>query len=91
VLELLARYLLHWTPERAIWLGGQTLSWDARCAGIYAGFGIALLVQLIWHCHVKSCRRGHLWPRRQLFVCHSSLTLPPFAMDYARRSTPSNT
>ncbi len=70
--ELLARYLLHWTPERAIWLGGQTLSWDARCAGIYAGFGIALLVQLIWHCHVKKL------PPWSLMATTAAFCLPLF-------------
>jgi len=49
VQELLAHYLFHWTSEKAIWLGGHTLSWDARCAGIYAGFGCALLLQFFWY------------------------------------------
>ena len=33
-------------PEKAIWIGGQTLSWDARCSGIYIGFGIGILYHL---------------------------------------------
>lgn len=44
--ELLDAYLFHWTPERAIWIGGHTLSWDARCAGIYAGFALGAAWQL---------------------------------------------
>ncbi len=45
--DFLLKYLYHWTPERAIWLGGETLTWDARCAGIYTGFAVALLFFLI--------------------------------------------
>jgi uncharacterized membrane protein len=44
--EPLNRYLFHWLPEKAIWIGGHTLSWDARCAGIYIGFGAGVLCQL---------------------------------------------
>ncbi len=47
--ELLNHYLLHWMPEKAIWIGGHTLSWDARCAVIYIGFGAGVLCQLaVW-------------------------------------------
>ncbi len=45
--DFLLKYLYHWTPERAIWLGGETLTWDARCAGIYTGFAVALLFFLV--------------------------------------------
>lgn len=30
-------------PEKAIYIGGHSLLWDARCAGIYIGFGIGLI------------------------------------------------
>ena len=43
---LLDAVLFHWTPDRAIWIGGHTLSWDARCAGIYAGFALGAAYQL---------------------------------------------
>lgn len=70
--ELLAHYLFHWTPDRAIWLGGQTLSWDARCAGIYAGFGIALSYHLLF-------RRLHAQlPSRSLMTTAAVVSLPMF-------------
>lgn len=70
--ELLAQYLFHWTPDRAIWLGGQTLSWDARCAGIYAGFGIALIYHLLF-------RRLHAQlPSRSLLTTAAVVSLPMF-------------
>lgn len=39
----LRHYILHWTPDRAIWVGGHSLLWDARCAGIYTGVAVSLL------------------------------------------------
>jgi uncharacterized membrane protein len=29
--------------EKAIYVGGHSLCWDARCAGIYTGFGVGLV------------------------------------------------
>lgn len=72
-METLARYLFHWTPERAIWLGGHTLSWDARCAGMYAGFGCALLFQLCFHRHPKTV------PPRPVMAAAVLFLLPLFA------------
>jgi len=46
VTDLLSAAVLHWTPEKAIWIGGHTLSWDARCAGIHIGFALGLLFHL---------------------------------------------
>jgi uncharacterized membrane protein len=46
VAEFFNTWLFHWVPAKAIWIGGHTLSWDARCAGIYAGFGAGVLCQL---------------------------------------------
>lgn len=43
----LNKYIFHWVPEKAIWIGGHTLSWDARCSGIYIGFGIGALYHLL--------------------------------------------
>lgn len=45
--ELLNTYLFHWQPDRALWIGGHTLTWDARCSGIYVGFAIGVLYQAI--------------------------------------------
>lgn len=67
--EFLARYLFHWSPERAIWLGGHTLSWDARCAGIYAGFGITLVFFLLDQRHSKA-------PLRTTMTAAALLSLP---------------
>src|SRR6185503_1255622 len=47
VTGILDAVLLHWTPEKAIWIGDLTLPWDARCAGIYIGFGVGTLFHLI--------------------------------------------
>ena len=46
VTDLLSAAVLHWTPEKAIWIGGHTLSWDARCAGIHIGFALGLFFHL---------------------------------------------
>jgi uncharacterized membrane protein len=43
VAEFFNTWFFHWVPAKAIWIGGHTLSWDARCAGIYAGFGAGVL------------------------------------------------
>jgi uncharacterized membrane protein len=48
LLEFLNIYLFHWMPEKAIWIAGHTLSWDARCSGIYIGFGIGILYHLLF-------------------------------------------
>jgi uncharacterized membrane protein len=70
--ELLAQYLFHWTPERAIWLGGKTLTWDARCAGIYAGFCTALLFHLLFW------RNNSKLPSRSALAAAAVLILPMF-------------
>lgn len=44
---MFAYLFLHWVPEKAIYVGGHTLPWDARCAGIYLGFGLALAWTLV--------------------------------------------
>lgn len=46
-------YVFHWTPSRAIWIGGYSLSWDARCSGIYIGFGASAIYQLIANKNAK--------------------------------------
>lgn len=43
--EALNPFIFHWVPEKAVNIGGQSLLWDARCAGIYIGIGVGLL----WH------------------------------------------
>jgi len=70
--EFLGQYLFHWTPERAIWLGGKTLTWDARCAGIYAGICIALLF------HLLLLRNNAKLPPRSVLTAAAVLVLPMF-------------
>lgn len=70
--NLLDQYLFHWTPERAIWLGGKTLTWDARCAGIYAGICIALLF------HLLLLRNNAKLPPRSVLTAAAVLVLPMF-------------
>ncbi len=41
--ELINTYIFHWVPEKAMYVGGYSLIWDARCAGIYTGFGVGLV------------------------------------------------
>ncbi len=70
--QFLEQYLFHWTPDKAVWLGGPSLSWDARCAGIYAGFAVGLLCQL--------ALRWKSWPQpsgRLLAAC-APLAAPLF-------------
>ncbi|MCE1225565.1 MAG: DUF2085 domain-containing protein [Geobacteraceae bacterium] len=69
---LLDQYLFHWTPERAIWLGGNTLTWDARCAGIYAGVCITLLF------HLLLLRNNSKLPSRSVLTAVAVLVLPMF-------------
>jgi len=71
--ELAQASLFHWTPERAIWIGGHTLSWDARCAGIYAGFALAAGYQL-----AASWRAWRVPPIRILAIV-GMFALPLFA------------
>jgi uncharacterized membrane protein len=44
---LLNRYLFHWTPVKALWIGEHTLVCDARCANIYIRVGSGVLCQFI--------------------------------------------
>lgn len=46
ITALFDKYLFHWTPSKALWIGGYTLLWDARCSGIYIGFGISTIYHL---------------------------------------------
>jgi uncharacterized membrane protein len=68
--ELVNLYLFHWTPDRAIWLGGQTLWWDARCAGIYIGFGLAVL------CHLQLARSAEKLPTSRDLLLGTFFAIP---------------
>jgi len=71
--QALQAWLFHWTPDRALWSGGETLSWDARCAGIYAGFAVGVIYQLaaVW-------RKSGL-PTPGALLLFGVLALPLFA------------
>lgn len=66
-------YLFHWMPEKAVWIGGHTLSWDARCSGIYIGAGIGFL----WHL-ILDKKAKYLPPLSMLFSA-GLLFIPLFA------------
>lgn len=70
--EFLNTYLFHWMPEKAIWIGGYTLSWDARCSGIYVGFGIGILYHLLLSKHAKNL------PSLTILLITSLLFIPLF-------------
>lgn len=80
-------YLFHWMPSKAIWIGGQTLSWDARCAGIYLGFGLGVLYQL------AAGRVAWRMPPARFLAVTAFLMLPLFVDVFAIHAglkTPSN-
>lgn len=72
--ELLTFWIFHWCPEKAICIGDHTLLWDARCAGIYAGFGAAVAWALL------RSRVGSRLPATRLLLAVTALFLP-FALD----------
>jgi uncharacterized membrane protein len=74
LLEFLDPFLFHWSPQKAIWLGGHTLSWDARCAGIHVGIGLATLYHLAFGRTAK-----HLPPLPILFA--AALLFVPLFVD----------
>jgi uncharacterized membrane protein len=87
VAEFLNTWFFHWAPAKAIWMGGHTLSWDARCAGIYAGFGAGLL------CQLAGRRKGRGAPPMWLLAACILCMLPLFldvASIYLGYHPPSN-
>ncbi|MDP2279840.1 MAG: DUF2085 domain-containing protein [Nitrospirota bacterium] len=85
--EFLNTYIFHWLPSRAIWIAGHTLSWDARCAGIYIGFGIGVLY------HLVTDRKAKNLPPLPILITSTFLFFPlfidVFAISYGFRE-PSN-
>ena len=67
-------YVLHWTPDRAIWVGGHSFPWDARCAGIYTGAAVALLWLLRFY------PRNRVQPPLPVWAIHAALCIP-FVLD----------
>lgn len=71
--EFLNTYLFHWMQEKAVWIGGHTLSWDARCSGIYIGLGIGVL----WHLLLD--KKAKNLPPLYILLFSSLLFIPLFA------------
>ena len=70
--EFLNTYIFHWLPSNAIWVAGHTLSWDARCSGIYIGFGIGVLYYFV------ASRNAKELPPYPILIFISVLFLPLF-------------
>jgi len=70
--EFLNIYIFHWTPEKAIYISGQTLPWDARCNGIYIGFAISVLWQFLLS---KKARNLPPWP---ILIINTFMFIPMF-------------
>lgn len=85
--ETFQRLVLHWTPDRALYIGGHTHPWDARCAGIYAGIGAGLVWLLCAH------RRAGKIPPLPIAACAlllGSLLFVDVATLWAKLRAPSN-
>lgn len=65
-------YIFHWVPEKAIYISGQSLPWDARCAGIYTGFGIGLIYLLL------TGRKDRNLPRLSILIINTFMFIPIF-------------
>lgn len=87
LLDFLNTYIFHWHPSKAIWIGGHSLSWDARCSGIYIGFGIGVLY------HLTVSRKAKNLPPWIILFANSLLFIPllldVFTIQYGFRQ-PSN-
>lgn len=85
--DFLTIWIFHWRPEKAIYIGGHSLLWDARCAGIYIGFGTAAAWALLGR------RFAHRLPPTRLLLAITALFLP-FALDilslFLKMREPSN-
>ena len=62
--------MFHWVPEKAIYIGGHFLFWDARCAGIYVGFGLGL----VWMFLVG--KKSKNLPPRPILLVNTFLFIP---------------
>jgi uncharacterized membrane protein len=74
IVDAFRHYVLHWTPDRAIWVGGHSFLWDARCAGIYTGVAVTLFWLLLYF------PRNRTLPSFPVLAVHALLCLP-FALD----------
>lgn len=70
--DFLNTYIFHWLPSKAIWISGHTLHWDARCSGIYIGFGIGIV------CHLIANRKTNALPQWPVLIVNTLLFLPLF-------------
>ncbi|MEP7271037.1 MAG: DUF2085 domain-containing protein [Acidobacteriota bacterium] len=53
--------LCHQIPERSFHLGGLPLAVCARCAGVYGGFVLALLIYPLWRSLDNEQTPGRIW------------------------------
>lgn len=70
--EFLNIYLFHWVPEKALYIGGHSLLWDARCSGIYIGFGIGFFYLLL------TGRKDKNLPSMPLLIINTFMFFPMF-------------
>ncbi len=70
--DIFNAYVFHWIPAKAIWIGGHIISWDARCSGIYIGFGTGLA----WH--LTANRKIAALPAWPLLAINILIFLPLF-------------
>ena len=59
-------------PEKGIYIGGHPLFWDARCAGIYIGFGVGLV------CMFLVGRKNRSLPPWPILLANTFLFIPMF-------------
>jgi len=70
--DFLNQYIFHWTAEKAIFINGHPLLWDARCAGIYVGFGIGIIYLFL------SGRKHKNLPPLPILIANTFMLMPMF-------------
>jgi uncharacterized membrane protein len=86
-IEAFEVYVLHWVPEKAIYIGGHTLPWDARCSGIYVGIGFGLVWMFL------TGRESGRLPKFPILCMNTAMCLPLFidvASIWLKARAPSN-
>lgn len=86
-MEFFHAYVFHWVPQKAIYINGKALLWDARCCGIYSGYAFGI----IWHIiTAKQCNSlpSHRIVLISLLLC-SSMFLD-IGLNYLALKNPSN-
>ncbi len=73
--EFVNTWVFHWSPAKAIWFGQSSLSWDARCAGIYVGFALGAAY------HAALGRRASRLPPIPVLLFAALVFFAPLAAD----------